>query len=162
MSIVQDYPSQAYKAISHLPPGARAEARLPKHFYDSAFRDFCKSAAEISYVGPQVPLHVQGQALEEYSKLTLKYETMMFQGEVARETDALVMFNSGIGHLEESKGWGDSLEKVLFAESSKHIPVLLTSFNEDDFQDDLRKVEVKRIKNLIFSLDLVKPEWLLP
>lgn len=116
--------------------GARAEAMMPDYLWDElALFHPQRRAFEITLVGDHVPISrrvksARGLPLQIEAVRGLYHDVKLPS---ARESDALVLFNPGIGHPLLQDRWRPTIQTML--ESGK--PLLLTSFSAADQKRDV-------------------------
>lgn len=127
--------SPAHEVALHV-IGARAEAMMPDYLWDElALLHPDLPGIEITLVGDHVPRSRRAQSarglpLQVDAVRGLYHDTELPS---AREPNAFILFNPGIGHPLLRERWGPTIKKLL--ESGK--PILLTSFSASDQERDV-------------------------
>jgi len=117
--------------------GARAESNLPSIYWEVLPRFVLEGEKKLklSFIGPGV---LNAYKSDRSSLLEIARDSSLFDVQMIDSFDALVLFNSGIGHEKEGSSWELLLETLKSRLSSSRgiPPTLFTSFNDEDFARD--------------------------
>lgn len=133
--------------------GARAEADLPALYWRELSRTL-DMPFHIDFVGLQLrEKNTPGASFPGVINMT---KTKGPLTEIAKDVDGLILFNSGIGHAEESINWNDSLTAL----RTFNKPILFTSFNEQDLHHDIAFMQREGYKvTRVEPLNPFASEW---
>ncbi|CEG35875.1 uncharacterized protein PHALS_00202 [Plasmopara halstedii] len=122
--------------------GARAEATMPRYLWDDLSFFHPGWQFNITLVGNHVPVMPARNKTrsKENTLVQLEMTNGLYHESVARKLttpDAFVMYNPGIGHPYLRESWEPTVLSVL----ASRKPMLITSFNLEDQQRDIKALQ---------------------